>query len=55
MLSSLHLLAWSAAVLAGSSWLTLEPGVLHLPEPPKHFVEIAAIATILFIAAWRRV
>jgi len=27
---------------------------IHLPEPPKNFIEIAAVATVIVIAMWRR-
>ena len=28
--------------------------VVHLPEPPKNFLEIVAVSTIFFVAWWGR-
>jgi hypothetical protein len=45
---------FGANPLADFTQNVLEPVAIYLPEPPKHFIEMAAVATILCVAAWRR-
>jgi hypothetical protein len=51
---SAALAGWIAAALGPERLHALGEGVVFLPEPPRHFLEAAAVATVLLVAWWRR-